>query len=110
MSEHASIPVPKMQVREFRAMDRGALQGFATVVLPSGMIVHDISIFYKDARWWASPPGKPQIGRDGCVAKDGAGRTQYSQIISFTSRAIADAFSDIVIAALRKARLEIFSS
>ncbi len=88
-----------MQVREFRPMTSGALVGFCTVELPSGMVVHDCTVFDKDGRRWVNPPGRPQLDKSKqVVVKDG--RVQYSPALSFASKDRYSAFSDAVIAEL----------
>ena len=46
-------------------------------------------------------PAKPQIGRDDKLVRAHNGKAQYSQIIAFRNRELADRFSDAVLALIR---------
>jgi hypothetical protein len=88
-----------MQVREWRPMQKGSLLGFATVEMPSGMIVHDITVHESNGRRWANPPGKPQLDRDKHpIFKDG--KLQYAKVIGFESDDRRHKWSDAIIAEL----------
>ena len=93
-------------IEEFRAVTRNTLRGFARVRLPSGMVIHDVAIHLKDGRAWASPPGRPMIGRDGTQMRDRDGKVQFAPVITFSDRVTHDRFSDAVLAALRSSRPE----
>jgi hypothetical protein len=90
-------------IEEFRPLARNTLRGFARVRLPEGIIVHDIAVHVRDGEPWASPPGRPMVGRNGTPLKDAAGKARFSPTISFVSRADQDAFSRAIIAAMRAA-------
>ena len=84
------------------AADR--LRGFCDAQLPSGMVLHEISIMRgKDGGFWASPPGKPMLSRDGHVMLDNNGRRRYTPCVSFADASIKRRFSAGVIEALRVA-------
>jgi hypothetical protein len=70
------------------------------VRLPSGVIMHDVSIHLNDDRAWASPPSTPQIGRDGTHMQKG-GKPQNSPIISVVLKEVRDKFSPAVLDVLR---------
>jgi DNA-binding cell septation regulator SpoVG len=86
-------------IKEFKSLPRNSLRGFARVRLPSGMVIHDVSIFYQNGTRSASPPSKPAITRDGTVFKKD-GKVVYTPIITFTSKEVRDKFSDAIIAAI----------
>lgn len=90
-------------ISDWKPVRRGALRGFVTATLPSGMIVHEISVFETNGRAWASPPSKLMIDREGHAMLDDAGKRRYSPLIEFTEKATRDRFSDAIIAALRAA-------
>ncbi len=90
-----------VRIVEWRPLVKGSLRGFAKVELPSGMVISDVTILTGERGAWASPPSKPQIGRDGVVLKDAADKTKYSPIIEFTSKEIRDRWSVQIIEALR---------
>ena len=98
-----------MQIRDWRPMRKGSLLGFARIELPSGMILHDVTILTGEKGPWASPPSKPMIDRDGVAMKDAnTGRVRYSPLIEFASKEIRDRFSVAVIEGLRAAHPEVF--
>ena len=81
-------------IRDWRPVARGALLGFARVELPSGMIISDVTILSGSSGHWASPPSRPQIGKDGTVVKDDAGKIRYSPIIEFRDKVTRNRWSD----------------
>ena len=88
-------------IEEYTAVTRNALRGFARVRMPSGTIFHDVGIYEKDGKRWASPPSKPMLGRDG---KQMRGR----DVMTFASKEIRDKFSSFIIAALEATHPEAF--
>ena len=94
-------------VRDWRPMRKNSLLGFARVELPSGMVVHDVTILTGERGPWASPPSKPMVGKDGTVLTDDKGKARYSPIIEFTSKEVRDRFSAAVVDALRASHPEV---
>ncbi|SIQ46336.1 MULTISPECIES: hypothetical protein [Acidiphilium] len=90
----------ELTITEWKPLRRNSLRGFATVTLPSGMILHEILIHNTPDGPWAAPPSKPMIGRDGVAMKDAAGKARYSPIISFADKATRERWSSAIIAAL----------
>jgi hypothetical protein len=76
----------KLKIEDWKPLNKGRLRGFAKVLLPSA---------------WASPPARPQIGKDGEVLRESSGKTKYSPVIDFASRETRRRWSDMVIEALR---------
>ncbi len=92
---------------DFHQMERNTLRGFARVTLPElGLIVHDVAIHVREAKAWASPPGRPMLGRDGTQLPDAAGKAQFAPTISFANRGDQDTFSQAVLDAVWAAPLE----
>lgn len=86
---------------EFKPVVRNSLRGFAKVrIAEMRMTIHDVAIHAKDGGRWAQPPSKPMVGRDGVALKDDHGKTKYSTVIEFESKAVRDAFSHAVVAAV----------
>jgi hypothetical protein len=83
------------------SLEPNSLRGFAKVVLPSGMVLHDISIHVAGNRAWASPASKPMLDRSGIAMKDDTGKIRYSPIVSFATREGWERFSDAIIEAIR---------
>lgn len=88
-----------MRILEFKTFEKNSLRGFCDVEMPSGMIIHGITIFEKDGTRWASPPSKAAIGKSGTqIHRDG--KPLYNPIVSFTTKELRDKWSDAVIKAL----------
>ncbi len=98
-----------MRITEFRPLQRNSLLGFATVEMPSGMILHDCGVYQKEGNVWASPPSKPMIGRDGAKVTDRDGRAVYKPIIEFTTKDVRDKWSTAVIDALRQSHPDVLN-
>ena len=86
-----------MKVSNFRPITKGALRGFFTLTLPSGMVLHDCSLFEKDGKRWISPPSQKFTGKDG--------KTGYKPLVEFADRNTADNFRRQVLQAIEAARL-----
>jgi hypothetical protein len=89
-------------------MRRSTLLGSASVAFPSGLVINDISILNGERGPWASPPGKPQLDRDGNVVRDQAGKVRYAAVVEFTSREVRTRWSASIIEALREVHPEEF--
>jgi DNA-binding cell septation regulator SpoVG len=96
-------------ISDWKPLRKGALRGFCTATLPSGMVIYEISVLVSNGKPWCSPPSKPMIDRDGRAMLDDAGKRRYSKIIEFTTKDTRDRFSDAVIAALVAAHPEALS-
>ena len=88
-------------VIDFTPVVKNTLLGFAKVRTPSGIVFHDVAIHRQGDAAWASPASKPMLNRDGQHMKDVAGKSQWTPIISFTSKELRDKFSAEVIDAVR---------
>jgi hypothetical protein len=91
-------------IEEFVPVPRNSLRGFARVRLPSGLVLHDVSIHVKGDSSWVAPSSKPMIARDGPVIKGPDGKIKYSPVVSFATKELRDKFSASVIAAMRAHR------
>lgn len=86
----------------------GALLGFCDAEMPSGLILHEVAIMRgKDGGFWATPPSKAMLDRDGRVMTDANGRRRYVPTVSFATKAARARFSAVVIEALRQSHPEI---
>ena len=90
----------------WRPLRKGSLIGFVSVSMPSGITIHEISILETNGRFWASPPSKPMIDRDGHVMIGDDGKRRYAPLIEFADRDTRSRWSDAVIEALRTAEPE----
>jgi hypothetical protein len=61
-------PAPRrLRLRSFRPLSKGALCGFATVELPSGLVLRDVAIFAGRNGSWASLPSSQGLLRMGAT-------------------------------------------
>jgi hypothetical protein len=97
------FPLPVI-ITDWRPLPKNTLLGFCSMRLPSGIQIADCSVHQKNGKFWVSPPGKPQLDRDGIALRDAVtGRIKYLPIITFETKAFADRFSAQIIEALRRA-------
>jgi hypothetical protein len=98
------VPIAqKLTIRcdDFRALRRNTLVGFAVVTIAElKLTIRDVAIHQKADSRWAQLPAKPQV-KDGALIKDAAtGKIAYMPVMEFTTKAVRDAFSQAVIAAV----------
>jgi hypothetical protein len=92
---------PHMVLREWRAMRKNTLRGFATVELPCGLIVRDVTVHEKNGRWWASLPARPQLDAEGRAVTNEAGHDNTQPCSAGAGRDLADRFSAAVVGLVR---------
>ena len=81
-----------IEIAEWKPHTKNTLRGFLSVTLPSGMVIHNLTLHEKgDARW---------VGLPAREWTDNQGEKQYAKLIEFTTRAIADRFRDEILLAL----------
>ena len=97
-----------VRILDWTPRQSGALRGFVDAEFPSGLVLHECCVFEQNGRWWASPPAKPQVGRDGMVLKEVNGKTKFAPVVTFADKSRRDLWSSSVIAALRAARPDMF--
>jgi hypothetical protein len=91
-----------LECRGFRPVVKNTLRGFAEVyVKDMCLTIRDVALHVKGDSRWASLPAKPMVMKDGTVAKDDTtGKMKFVNILEFSSRDVASAFSSAVIAAV----------
>jgi hypothetical protein len=87
----------------------GTLVGFADVRMPSGVEYYGCPIHIAGSRAWASPPGKPCLGKDGELLREPDGRPRYGKVIGFSSHGVRRRWSDSVLAAVNEAHPDILA-
>jgi hypothetical protein len=87
-------------ILSWRSIAKGALRGFASVRLPSGLILNMVTILTANGRTRADGPGKSQIGSDDRVKRDDRGKVQYVPVVEFVDTSVAHEFSRHVIEGL----------
>ena len=89
---------PKIQLLEWKRIDKGALVGRAAALLPNGLQISDIGIFTKDGRSWAQLPSEAMRDADRQPLKDDRGKVRYRSPLKWTTRELQDHFSDALVA------------
>jgi hypothetical protein len=94
---------PKAKLMEWRPMRKNTLRGFAVIELPSGLVIRDISIHEKGGKYWAGLPSRPVLDADGRHVSNHAGHKQYTALLGWRDRDLADRFSAAVVELVRAA-------
>jgi hypothetical protein len=90
-----------MRLISWKPLVKNSLRGFATVELPIGLKIVDCPVLVSNGKAWASLPTKPVLDRDGKHVKPD-GKPQYSAILEWKSRGLADRFSEAVVELVRQ--------
>jgi hypothetical protein len=95
-----------MRLLSWKAVRKGDLVGFATVMLPIGLKVVDCPVLVSHGKVWAALPSKPQVDKDGRQRIGADGKPAYAVILEWRSRELADGFSAAVVALVRAEHAE----
>jgi hypothetical protein len=86
----------------WREMRRNTLRGFAKIKIEElRLVVNEIAIHESNGRPWAALPARPWV-KDGAVITDDSGKIKYAPLFEFDNAVVRSAFSDAVIAAVRR--------
>lgn len=90
----------ELRLRDFRAVQKNTLRGFATFEFPNGMVISDMPTHAKNGSAWVAFPAVPQIenGQQRVVN----GKAQYRRVIEWRDRDLSDRFSAAAIAVIRR--------
>lgn len=97
-----AAPRRRMRLVAWRVVKTGSLRRSATVELPIGLRLIDCPVFLESNGPWASPPSRPLLDREGKHIQLG-GKGQYTPIIEWRDRGLADRFSEAVVGLVRQA-------
>jgi hypothetical protein len=87
LSRHRNITIANWQPRI-----KNRLRGFFSATLPSGMVLHHLTLHEKGETRWIGLPAREWINEQGVK--------QYAKLIEFSDRVTSDKFRDAVLAAL----------
>ena len=93
----SDIAKPRMQLLDWKRIDKGFLLGRASVLLPIGLRISDIGVFEKEGRRWAQLPAEMARDATGQVVKDKRGKTVYRSLLRWTTKELQDGFSTALI-------------
>jgi hypothetical protein len=78
------------RVKSWHPLQKNTLQGFVSLELPSGMIIHDCTMHEKNGSRWIGLPAR-QFEKDGERA--------WSPLVEFSSKEARNKFQDAALAA-----------
>ncbi|HEY7388845.1 MAG TPA: hypothetical protein VH640_10065 [Bryobacteraceae bacterium] len=82
----------KIQIADFRPLNKNTLRGFFSAMLPSGLVFHDLMLHERDDARWVGFPAREWT--------DKSGVKQYVRFIEFRDRETANRFRDEILTAL----------
>ena len=96
-------------VTNFRPLQRNTLRGFCNVYIAEmHLVVRDVAVHqYASGGRWVVLPGRPIVD-NGVLRLTDAGKIEYAPVLTFDSRAVGEAFSKAVIAALLRFKPDAF--
>jgi len=82
-----------MEIKQYRAVNRGQLKAYVSVFIPSvGMEIRDIAVFQKDGEQWVRLPSREYENSEGEIKR--------TNIIAFPDKAVFERFSQALKTAL----------
>jgi len=85
----------EIQCVAYKAMEKGALQGFATIYVPQwDLEIFNISVFSKNSQKWVGMPSRQTV--------DESGAKSYFPYLRFRDKKNLDGFGKKVIQAIEK--------
>lgn len=94
--------VAELRLRDFRAVQKNTLRGFATFEFPNGMVISDMPAHTKNGKSWVQFPAVPQLENGQHRVVDG--KAQYRRIIEWRDRDLSDRFSLAAVAVIKRER------
>jgi hypothetical protein len=87
----------KVEVGQYREMNKGALKGFFTLLIyPFQQKIFDCRYFHKDGQYWFSLPQREMISKDGTK--------EYIPLVSFGDKEYFQELKIAVLVALKNAK------
>jgi DNA-binding cell septation regulator SpoVG len=84
----------EITIAGWKPLTKNTLRGFLSVNLPSGMVIHNVTVHEKDKARWVGLPAREWTNDQG--------EKQYTRLVEFRDRATANRFRDAVLDALDK--------
>jgi DNA-binding cell septation regulator SpoVG len=82
----------KIIISDWKPHLKNSLQGFFSATLPSGMVIHNLTVHEKNGSRWVGLPSREWTNNEGVK--------QYAVLIEFADRGTADRFRDNLLEAL----------
>ena len=90
----------ELRLRDFRAVTKNTLRGFATFEFPNGMVIYDMPAHTKNGKSWVAFPAAPQLENGGVRVVDG--KPQYKKLIEWRDRSLSDRFAETAVTIIRR--------
>jgi len=90
----------RLRLLDWKPLTRNSLRGFASVELPNGLAIADISVHVSHGKAWASLPAKPQLNSEGTARRGDDGKVIYTPVLRWRDRTLQDGFSAAVVQAI----------
>lgn len=84
----------QIQISDWKPYAKNTLRGFFAAMLPSGMVLHGLTLHERNGTYWISFPAREWVNAQG--------EKQFSPIVDFRDRATGDRFRDVIFAALNR--------
>lgn len=68
----------ELSIADWKAHRKNSLQGFLSLILPSGLVIHNCSLHQRDGARWIGLPARQYVKDDGAKS--------YAPLIEFTSK------------------------
>lgn len=88
---------------DFKPRRSNSLLGFATIEFPSKIVIGEIPVLRSGDRFWAAPPGRPKIDREGRAILKANGKQDYAALIWFSDKEAKRRWEEGVVEAVREA-------
>jgi DNA-binding cell septation regulator SpoVG len=82
----------EIQISDWKAFQKNTLQGFLSLTLPSGLVIHNCTLHQKDGSRWIGLPARQ-------YAKDD-GTTSYTPLVEFSTKDARQRFQTAALEAL----------
>jgi hypothetical protein len=106
----AGVTQPAIVIADWKPRQSNTLRGTFTTYLPSGLVLHEMTLHTRDGAWWIALPARPLL-QDGAALHDEHGKVRYSAaLVSFANRQARERFTGQMLAALRLAHPQVFAA
>jgi hypothetical protein len=93
----AQTDEPTVKISDWKPFEKNTLRAFFTATLPSGMVLHKLTLHERSGGRWIGLPAERYTRTDGTVA--------YARLIEFSTRQSANRFRDQILRAIENAGL-----
>jgi hypothetical protein len=85
---------------KFQKRQKGTLQGFVDLELPSGLRLLDCTVHARNDKHWVFLPGRPTLDKNYELRKDPNGRILYAPLGTWRDKETSEKFSRLAVEAL----------